>query len=136
MYPGTWAKSFADLDQTKGHASLPPKQGEELPLPQWYRSVYHTPLAELTDWDLARACQQRIHIEEIVPIVLERLRVDPLVGEMFDGQLLVSLRSLGATYWQAHPKDTETVKMIVKKSWSDLPEDVRTDAQEILQAAG
>ena len=126
-------ETFAVLDCVKGIAPLPEKQGEEMPLPAWYRSVYHIPLDQLTVQDLSKAARQQIHPERIVPLVIERLQNEPLAGEMFDGELLASLRSIGADYWRSHRKDAASVRAVIAAAWNDLPEDIQADAKEILR---
>ena len=125
------AKTFAALDRAKGIAPLPEEHGEEMPLPAWYRSVYQTPLDQLTIEDLSKAGRQSLHFEQVVPIIIARLGADPLAGEMFDGELLASLRSVGADYWKAHRSQAVALKAIIDAAWSNLPDDVRADAQEI-----
>lgn len=129
-------ETFAVLDCAKGIAPLPEKQDEEMPLPAWYRSVYHISLDQLTIEDLSKAARQQIHSERIVPLVIERLQSEPLAGEMFDGELLVSLRSIGADYWSSHLKDAANVRTVIVAAWNDLPEDIQTDAKEILHVLG
>ena len=96
-------KSFRELDRLKGIAPLPPADGEEFPLPAWYRSIIDVPINELTPLDLAKACQQKIHSEEIVPLVLEILKVDPLAGEYYEGHLCAALLSIDADFWKTNP---------------------------------
>ncbi|MDR1191336.1 MAG: hypothetical protein LBK60_06705 [Verrucomicrobiales bacterium] len=125
--------TFASLDHQKGVAPLPMQQGEEWPLPAWYRSVYDTPLDQLTITDLSRAVGQQLHVEQLMPLVIERLKVDPLAGEWFDGQLLASLCSVTHAYWKTHPNDWVILKKIINTAWNNLPEDVCADVNELLQ---
>ncbi len=124
--------TFATLDRENGIAPLPERHGEEMPLPAWYRTVYHTPLEELTIEDLCKASRQQLHIEQIIPIALARLREEPMAGEMFDGELLVSLRSVGVDYWVVHRSNAAALKAIIDAAWSNLPEDIQFDARDIL----
>jgi hypothetical protein len=70
--------TFAELDRARGYPQLGEPRGEELPLPAWYRQVYRVPLENLSVLDLCRACQQEIHLEQVVPIALRFLETDPL----------------------------------------------------------
>lgn len=127
------SETFAKLDLAKGIRPLPEKHGDEMPLPAWYRSVYHTPIDQLTIEDLSKAARQQLHVEQIVPLVIERLREEPLAGEMFDGELLTSLSSVVTSYWTTHRSDAAALKAIIDAAWSSLPEDVQVDAKEIIR---
>jgi hypothetical protein len=74
-----------------------------------------------------------LRVEQIVPLVIERLGEDPLAGDMFDGELLASLLSVVAGYWKTHRSDAVALKAIIDAAWSSLPEDVGADATEILR---
>lgn len=126
--------SFATLDKAKGVDPLLPQQGEEMPLPAWYRSVYYTPVDELSIEDLCKAARQGLHVEVIIPLVIRRLREDPLAGEMFDGELLASLRNAGLDYWQAHPDEARELKPILESVLKNGPEDLLPDARELWRA--
>jgi len=124
--------TFAQLDKANGIPELPPATDEEYPLPAWYRAVRETPLSELSLEDLCRACRQKIYPEYIVPLAVRHLKADPCAGEMYGGELLVALKSVPSNYWEEHPEDRTTVRRIIEQSLSDLDEDVRQDALELL----
>ncbi|HTV39849.1 MAG TPA: contact-dependent growth inhibition system immunity protein [Candidatus Sulfotelmatobacter sp.] len=110
--------TFALLDRERGVA-LPPKLVEEFPLPAWYRAVSDIPLEELAVEDICKACRQQIHVAHIVPIALRLLKAAPLTGEMYDGELFVSLNSVGRNYWQDHKDEAMNLQLVAKKARED-----------------
>jgi hypothetical protein len=85
---------FRILAQEQG-LILPEPLPQEWPLEQWFASVIDTPLAEFTEFGLARACRQRTFHEHVVPYALAVLREDPLAGELY-----VDLMGLPVAYWR------------------------------------
>jgi hypothetical protein len=129
--------TFAILDREEGLPDLPPQTNEEYPLPAWYRSVYNVPLDELRLEDICKACRQRIHVEHTVPRALTLLKADPLAGEMYDGELLVSLKPIPPVYWSTHEDDRLTLKPLIEAVLKDMEvaENVRQDVEELLHRA-
>ncbi len=129
--------TFASLDREKGISELPPATSEEYPLPAWYRAVREIPLEELGIEDICKACRQQIHLEHIIPMALRMLQSNPLAGEMYDGELLVSLKSVPAEYWQKCGEDAATLKEVVEKAlaFDTTSDEVRQDANELLNKA-
>jgi len=126
--------TFAILDKQKGFAELPATTEEEFPLPAWYRSVSETPLDELGLEDVCKACRQQIHLEHIVPMALQILKIEPLAGEMYDGELLVALKSIPSDYWHAHADEVLSLKPIIESACrnENLEDDLRRDMRELL----
>jgi len=129
--------SFAILDREKGVPELPPATGEEYPLPAWYRAIRETPLEELTVEDIAKACRQQIHVEHVVPIALRLLQSEPLAGEMYDGELLVSIKSVPTDFWSAHKTEAAALKSICDElsKREGLSADLLQDVAELLTKA-
>jgi len=121
------------LDREKGTPELPPQAGEEYPLAAWYRAVYHTPIDELSIEDIAKALRQQIHPEHVVPMGLRILESDPLAGEMYDGEVLASLKAVACDYWRIHPEDTAALGAVIERLLQDtaIADDVRRDADEV-----
>lgn len=125
--------TFALLDKETGLSELPPTASEEYPLAAWYRTVRETPLEELTIEDICKACRQQIHLHHVVPIALNILESDVLAGEMYDGELLVSLKAVPLNYWAAHADQAQTVRKVLERILPGLStDDIREDAQELL----
>jgi len=126
--------TFAVLDYERGIPDLPPASDEEYPLPAWYRVVRETPLEQLGVEDICKACRQQIHLVHTVPIALRLLQSEPLAGEMYDGELLASLKSVPPDYWRSHPTEVAMLKFIcegVQRNESML-DDMRQDVVELL----
>jgi len=127
--------TFAMLDKEKGWPELPPATEEEYPLPAWYRAVQNIALDELGIEDIAKACRQRIHFEHVVPLALRLLQADPLAGEMYDGELLVSLKSVPPDYWSKNQNERQALKSVTESALREesVTPGVREDAQELLR---
>ena len=48
------------------------------------------PFHALSMNDLCIACRQEVYVDELRPRIVEELIADPLAGEMYDGELLIS----------------------------------------------
>jgi hypothetical protein len=130
--------SFAVLDKEKGLSVLPAASEEEYPLPAWYRSVREMPIDELTVEDISKAVRQNVHLEHVVPLALRVLESEPLAGELYDGELLVSLKAVPTQYWLQHRDEQRSVKSVIEAALrsGETTEDVRRDAQELLGSTG
>jgi len=135
---GIKSLTFATLDCLQGIPGPALPTEEEFPLPAWYRSVRGTPLGELGVEDLSKAIRQNIHLEQVVPLALQRLESEPLAGEMYDGELLASLKSVPPEYWPRHEAERLYVKSVVGSvlRQSSVTRDVRGDAEELLRKVG
>ncbi len=80
--------SFARLVKEKGFPEPAQASGDDFPLPAWYRSIRDVPLDELRIEDISKALRQNIHLEQVIPLALKRLQMEPLAGEMYQGELL------------------------------------------------
>lgn len=96
--------SFCSIDQLQGRCTVPPEERpDETSLEVWYRSLYKQPFEDFSVFDLARACRQQVHVEFVVPYCLHVLQQDPIAGDMYDGELAVSLKEVPRQYWREHP---------------------------------
>ncbi len=68
-------------------------------LPKWYERIRSKTIGDLTDGDLARLLRQNMYVEFIFPEVLERLESKPLIGELYDGELITALSILDPVHW-------------------------------------
>jgi hypothetical protein len=132
---GHTEKTFASLDREKGIGDTPPPPEGEFPLPAWYRSVKTVPLDKLSVEDICKACRQKIHLEHVVPIALRLLQSDPLAGEFYEGELLVSLESVPVSYWRSQPDLARILKQIAEKVRSDnsTEDDLKKDLEQLLR---
>jgi len=126
--------SFAILDRLQGIPEPPVPTEEEFPLPAWYRAVRGLPLGELGVANIARACRQKIHLEQVVPLALELLESEPLAGELYDGELMVSLKSVPLIYWSKHDVERRSLTSVVSAllTMESVEADIRQDAEELL----
>jgi hypothetical protein len=125
--------TFAELDRLNGIPLLSAAKEEEFPLPAWYRSIYQIPLCELGVEDICKACRQNIHLEYVVPIALTQLQADVLDGELYDGELLVSLRFVPPTFWSQYVDQRVVLSNILRHSFDRLPDAIVSDAKALLQ---
>lgn len=72
-------------------------------------------LRDFTIEDLRIMIGQRFSLLYLLPLAIERLREDPLAsGDYYDGDLLVQVLTVPATWWQAHPKWWLTLHDIIR----------------------
>lgn len=130
--------TFATLDREKGVPEPGLASDNEYPLAAWYRSIREVPLDQLGLEDIAKATRQQVHIEHVVPLALRLLQADPLAGEMYDGELLVSLKSVPSHYWSKNQTERLALKSVAQ--WAlrqgSATQDVREEAEELLRKAG
>lgn len=107
--------TLADLDDKRSQPDREPDR-QDYPLPTWYRSICHKPLSNLGVEDICRACRQRIHPEYIVPLAIQMLQSDPIAGEMYEGELLMSLANIPGEYWLSHSDDRNKVDVILTEA--------------------
>jgi hypothetical protein len=124
--------SFAAIERELGLPE-PAYESEDYPLLHWYRAVRTVPLGELTAADLARACRQQLYPSRVVPFALAILDRSPLAGEMYDGELFASLKSIPLAYWSDHAVERAELLSIIDRllAAAATPEDVRRDAEEL-----
>ena len=61
------------------------------PLDQWFSQVILKPVDGLFVGEIARMLRQEIYLDIAIPCAWNELLNDPFCGEMYDGELLVSL---------------------------------------------
>ena len=87
------------------------------------------PLTELSVEDLRLLIAQRIGLRFVVPLALERLAVDPLVGgDFYPGDLLTVVLRVAPEFWQVNATDRGRVEALL--SMVELPRDVAEAALE------
>ena len=101
-------------------------------LDEWYKGVRDTPISELDDGDLSRACRQMLYLSHVVPAAVKRLLSEPLAGDMYDGELLVAMKSIPIDYWQTDRASAEVLANVVEEA-KRLSEDndIVSDADEL-----
>jgi hypothetical protein len=108
-----------------GGDDLPAADGTSA-LEQWYRSVQDQPIADLSDRDLCRAVRQDVHLQFVVPIAIERVASNPLLGELYDGEMLNALAGLPAEWWSHFRGKAFELRRAIDRAASELEQDLRT----------
>jgi hypothetical protein len=75
--------------------------------------VRDTPLSEFADEDLCKACRQELYPKWVVPHAISRLKVNPFVGERYEGELIVALDSIPNDFWREHPSLASELRSIL-----------------------
>jgi hypothetical protein len=89
------------------------------------------PIRDLTIGDIRFLLTQRIGVEWLIPVALDRLRDDPLAGDYYPGSLLNAVLESGSGHWDAHPADF-TALWAVREALDRL----RVDAAKLLGRDG
>jgi hypothetical protein len=109
-----------------------PAREDEFPLPAWYRVVRNKPLSEFSIEDVCKSCRQNLYPEHIVPLALNLLEANVLAGELYDGELLVSLKSVPQNYWTENSDHRDFLLRIIKKTKDRSEESLQKDLEELL----
>ena len=105
-----------------------PKESLEI----WYESVRDKILRDFSVEDICKACRQKLYPDYIVPHAIARLQSDSFAGEMYDGELLVSLTKIGAEYWQIHDDQANTLKQIIASLPGNIDDDLGNDVKNLM----
>lgn len=107
---------------------------EESALSTWYDSIRGKRLTELTEGDVARLLRQQMYLEFLVPEATRRLLMNPLAGELFDGEILEKVSQIPANFWGKEPelmKGTQgLVQALVNGDFSDLVNELDEEDRE------
>lgn len=123
----TRARTFAEVD---GLDSETEAMSPSSSLDEWYARVRNVPIDEMDVGDLARACRQKLHLRLVMPVVANHLRIDPLAGDIYDGELVNSLLLIPKSYWKENPTDAADLRNIALKT-ANLEDDVRESFLEL-----
>ena len=122
--------SFRDLEI---QMQLPEYQPGDSALEEWYESIRDTPIEEFEDDDLCRAVRQQIFLSFLLPIAVSRLKNDPTIGGIYDGELLVSFRSLPPSFWKENPAEACAVRMAaLRVQAEDVGQEVIENVKQLL----
>lgn len=125
----TDVKTFQQLEDAD---SVGEYRAGESPLDEWYQGIRNIPISDFDDGDLCRACRQQLYLGHVIPVAVARLQVEPLAGDMYDGELLVAMKSVPIDYWRTDQKSAGLLVSIVQdaKRLSD-DDDIVSDADEL-----
>lgn len=66
---------------------------------------------------------QKIGLQHLISIALERLESDPLAeGHCYRGDLLAAMISIDNSYWNARPKLAERVRETIRRVRASIPD--------------
>jgi CDI immunity proteins len=106
------------------------------PLVKTCHRLRRKPLHEFTAEDLRIMIGQGIGLPYLIPLALERLEVDPLVGgDYYAGDLLKNVLVVQQPFWIAHPHLAQRIRRIVSRVEDLLPslaEAYRETVRELL----
>lgn len=116
-------RSLEDLDD--GHWGEPDDSATSL-IRECHR-LRTVALGSLTDNDIRLLLRQAIGVEWLVPLALNRLRTEPIAGDLYPGDLLTAVLGVESEYWDCHPAETLSL-------WHtrEALEQLRTDADQLL----
>lgn len=100
-------------------------------LDEWYTKIRDTPIEDLNDGDLSRACRQQLYPRHVVPISISRLEANPLAGEVFDGELLVSMKSVPNDYWHTDRQISDRLLNVINNGRQLFDDDILQDTKVI-----
>lgn len=77
---------------------------EEVPLSKWFGRIQNIRLKDLSDGDLAKLLRQDFHLKYTVSEALNRLIQNPFAGDLYDGEILVSMNEIEESFWMENKK--------------------------------
>lgn len=86
---------------------------------QWYVLLLNKTIKEINIGDIYRMLRQNVLVEIAIPIAFDMLRKDPLIGEMYDGQLLEMLYRVDVNKYGGN---IEEVKKILEEIHNNIDE--------------
>jgi hypothetical protein len=92
--------SFASLDQALGYKLDPADAADGLGA--WYAAIAKTPVAKLSEEDLAIALRQKVHTPATLRAALTLLERDPWAGYQFPSELAAALGEVPPQVWRRH----------------------------------
>lgn len=102
------------------------------PLSNWYHGLRKIPISEFCVEDLCKCIRQNIYIAHIIIYVINVLKNNSLAGEIYDGELAVSLKTIDSAFWVNHIVEKNQIKEILLNSIEQFDEDVKSDIHEVL----
>ena len=91
---------------------------QEYALDNWYNRLISKTVDEIDIQDTSRMLSQNIFVELGIKRAIELLSIDPLAGEMYDGQLLELLYSIDLNEF----KDLSQLKLLLQQINNSLPD--------------
>lgn len=98
----------------------------KVPLSVWYRSIQNKKLIELDDGDIAKLIRQNRNLIYVIPHALQRLERNPMLGEIYEGELLIAFKSVRLSFWSENPSIYSLVISFFERFLADeikIPDD-------------
>ena len=77
---------------------LVPDEGHQYSLDEWFNSIMSKTVDELTIADICRMLRQKICSAVAIGKAIDMLNDDPFVGELYEGQLMITLYNAKEKY--------------------------------------
>lgn len=119
--------TFRQLDS--GHNAVNPDRSS---LESWYEKVADVPIDDLSIEDLCRACRQDLHLPNVLPVAFDRVRINPIAGHMFDGELASAIARIPAHFWAAHANLKKEAKEVLRAARPELDQDAGKEVESFL----
>jgi len=120
--------TFRKIEQAK---EIAPALNES-PLSGWYARMRDIPLSTFGIEDLCKSVRQNIYPEYVIPVAVEALEINPMSGEMYDGELAMSFRTVSDSFWRENPGLAERVLRVLNNVVDLLTGDLKADAAGII----
>ncbi|MDD3393473.1 MAG: contact-dependent growth inhibition system immunity protein [Anaerotignum sp.] len=108
---------------------------ELYPLQKWYNQLIDKKVSEIEISDVLRMIRQNEFIDIAIPKAVEFLKINPFVGEMYEGELLEKVSKLEKSvliqYIQELRKVLESA-FINNKTYEWMDEDERIDFEKVI----
>jgi len=106
------AITFSDIEQRLGIVYN--KEEPRSPLGDWYDAMRSVPIRSFADKDICISIRQQLYLDWLLPLALTRLEADPCTGELYDGELLVSLANVPPSYWSTHQPECRRLRQLLQ----------------------
>jgi hypothetical protein len=117
--------TFHTIEQTQGIIL----EQDSSVLSDWYLRVREIPLPQLRIEDLCRSLRQVLYPEYIVPVAIKLVERDPLIGEMYDGELLVAFKSIPESFWHANVSLAQRLFRVCGKPLTRMSDECRREVE-------
>jgi len=101
------------------------------PLSDWYEEIREVNFSDFSDEDLCKCVRQNLYLKYLLPFIIRKLNENPLAGEIFDGELIASLRNVDKEFWKTMKDEKEKICEIIRKNSIDLDEDIADDLMDL-----
>ncbi|MEK4063785.1 MULTISPECIES: contact-dependent growth inhibition system immunity protein [unclassified Paenibacillus] len=88
---------------------------EDVPLSVWYNSIQKKKIKNLNHGDIAKLIRQTMHLQYIIPEALNRLRINPLVGYLGDGEIMEAIAQVNENEWDENSIVTSMLSSFVEE---------------------